>query len=42
VVIRKPLDLPPAVAHAFVKGMKAFFEEDGHKKGAVAVRHSTR
>jgi hypothetical protein len=28
VVIRKPLELPPAVTRAFVKDMKAFFAED--------------
>ena len=38
-VVRKPLDLPPAVANAFVEDMKAFFaEEDGHKKDAIVVR----
>ncbi len=36
---RKPLDLPPAVARAFVKDMRAFFaEEDKHKQDAIAVR----
>ena len=36
---RKPLDLPPAVARAFVKDMKAFFAvEDGNKQDAIAVR----
>lgn len=36
---RKPLDLPPAVARAFVDDMTAFFaEEDKHKQDAIAVR----
>jgi hypothetical protein len=38
-VIRKPLDLPPAVAHAFIKDMKAYFaEEDRHKRDEIALR----
>jgi hypothetical protein len=38
-VIRKPLDLPPAVARAFVKDVRAYLaEEDGHKRDAIAVR----
>ena len=37
VVIRKPLELPPAVARAFVKDMKAFFE-NRLKAGLIAVR----
>ena len=37
--VRKPLELPPTEARAFVKDMKAFFaEEDGHKQDAIAVR----
>ncbi len=35
----KPLDLPPAVARAFVKDMRAFFaEEDKHKQDEIAAR----
>jgi hypothetical protein len=35
----KQLDLPPAVARAFVEDMRAYFaEEDGHKCDVVAVR----
>ena len=38
-MIRKPLDLPPAVARTFVKDMRAYFaEEDKHKQDAIAVR----
>ena len=37
--VRKPLELPPTEACAFVKDMKTFFaEEDGHKQDAIAVR----
>ena len=36
---RKPLDLPPDVARAFVKDMRAFFaEEDKHEQDAIAAR----
>jgi hypothetical protein len=39
VIVRKPLNLPPAVARAFVRDMKTYFaEEDGHKRDAIAVR----
>jgi hypothetical protein len=31
-VIRKPLDLPPAVAHAFVKNVRAYFAEESQIK----------
>jgi hypothetical protein len=35
----KPLELPPAVARAFVKDMKAYFaEKDGYIRDAIAVR----
>ncbi len=38
-VKRKPLDLPPAIARAFVKDMRAYFaEEDQTKRDAIAVR----
>jgi hypothetical protein len=38
-VIRKPLDLPPAVARAFVDDMRAFFaENNAAKRDAIAVR----
>jgi hypothetical protein len=38
-MIRKPLDLTPAVARAFVDDMRAYFaEEDKHKQDAIAVR----
>ena len=37
-VIRKPLDLPPAVARGFVSAMKDYFaEEDKHKQDAIAA-----
>jgi hypothetical protein len=31
VIVRKPLDLPPAVDRAFVEDMKAFFGEENEK-----------
>ena len=35
----KPLELPPAIARAFVKDMRAFFaEEDKHKQDEIAAR----
>ena len=38
-VIRNQLDLPPTVAHAFNKDMKAFFaESDLLKRDVIAVR----
>jgi hypothetical protein len=38
-MIRKPLDLPPAVARAFIKDMREFFaEENGHKRDEIAAR----
>jgi hypothetical protein len=37
--VENPLELPPAVASSFVKGMRAFFaEENGTKADAIAVR----
>jgi hypothetical protein len=40
VVIRKPLDLPPAVAQAFVEDMKAFFaaKQDRYKQEEIVAR----
>jgi hypothetical protein len=38
-MIRKPRDLPPAVARAFVKDMEAYFaEEDRHQRDEIALR----
>jgi hypothetical protein len=38
-VVRKPLELPPAVARAFVKDMKAYFaEENQGKQDEIALR----
>ena len=38
-MIRNPLDLPPAVARAFLKDMEAFFAEDDRlRRDAIAVR----
>jgi hypothetical protein len=38
-MIRKPLDLPPAVARAFVDDMRAFFAEDNPiRRDGIAVR----
>jgi hypothetical protein len=38
-MIHKPLELPPAVARAFVKDMKAFFaEENRYKQDEIALR----
>ncbi|SHN71550.1 hypothetical protein [Bradyrhizobium erythrophlei] len=37
-VTRKPIDLPPNVARAFVKAMEDFFaEQDKHKQDAIAA-----
>ena len=37
--MRRPIELPPAVARAFVKDMKSFFaEEDKHRQDLIAVR----
>jgi len=38
VIQRKPLDLPPAAARAFVKDMRAYFaERDAIKRDAIAA-----
>jgi hypothetical protein len=38
-VPRKPIELPPAVAKAFVKDMRAFFaEENAIKRDEIAAR----
>ena len=38
-MLNKPLDLPPAVARAFVEDMRAFFAEDNPiKRDGIAVR----
>ena len=38
-VSRKPLDLPPAAARAFVENMRAYFaEEDAVIRDAIAAR----
>ena len=38
-VTRKPLDLPPSVARAFGKDMRAYFaEDDAHRRDAIAAR----
>ena len=38
-MIRKPRDLPPAVARVFVKDMEAYFaEEDRLKRDEIALR----
>ena len=38
-MIRKPLELPPAIARAFVEDMKAYFaEENPIKREGIAVR----
>jgi hypothetical protein len=38
-IARKPLDLPPAVARAFVDDMRAYFaEENPIKREGIAVR----
>ena len=38
-IARKPLDLPPAVARAFVDDMRAYFaEENPIKRDGIAVR----
>jgi hypothetical protein len=38
-IARRPLDVPPAVARAFVEDMRAHFaEEDRYKQDEIAVR----
>ena len=38
-IARKPLDLPPAIARAFVDDMRAYFaEENPIKREGIAVR----
>ena len=38
-IARKPLDLPPAVARAFVKDMEAYFAEENRlKRDEIALR----
>jgi hypothetical protein len=34
---RKPLELPPAVARAVVRDMRAFFKAKGHEADAIAA-----
>jgi hypothetical protein len=37
VIVRKPLDLPPKVARAFVDDMRAYFaEENRYKQDEIA------
>ena len=41
-MIRKPLDLPTAVARTFVKDMRAYFaEQDKHKQDEIAARQAS-
>ena len=36
---RKPIDLPPAVARAFVEDMRAYFDEENrYKQDEIALR----
>src|SRR6185437_8982063 len=35
---RKPIELPPEVAHRFVEDMRAFFAAKGHKADEIAAR----
>jgi hypothetical protein len=38
-MIRKSVDLPPAIASVFIKDMEAYFaEEDGYRRDAIAAR----
>jgi hypothetical protein len=38
-MIRKTLELPPSIARAFVKDVRAFFaEEDKHRQDEIAAR----
>ena len=38
-IARKPLELPPKVARAFVKDMRAYFaEENPYKQDEIALR----
>jgi len=44
-MIRKTIELPPAVAHAFVKDMKAFFAEGNRynrNKGTGGLQGNAR
>src|ERR1044071_9130860 len=36
-MLRKPIELPPAVAKAFVRDMKAFFKAKGHEADEIAA-----
>lgn len=37
-MLRKPIELPPRVAKAFVRDMKAFFKAKGHEADEIAAR----
>jgi hypothetical protein len=37
-MLRKPLELPPAAAKAFVRDMKAFFKASGHEGDEIAAK----
>jgi hypothetical protein len=38
VSLRKQLELPPEVAKAFVRDMRAYFRAEGHKRNEIAAR----
>src|ERR1700716_2351910 len=38
VLLRKQLELPPEVAKAFVRDMRAYFKAEGHKRDEIAAR----
>ena len=39
-MLRKPLELPPEVAKAFVRDMKAFFKAKGHEADEIAAKQA--
>jgi len=36
----KPIELPPAVAKAFVRDMRAFFKAKGHEADEIAAKQA--
>lgn len=37
-MLRKQLELPPEVAKAFVRDMRAYFQAEGHKRDEITAR----
>ena len=40
-MLRKQLELPPEVAKAFVKDMRAYYKAEGHKRDEIAGRQAS-